>query len=54
MRVIDATTGAQILPWIGDERATVSEWAAAQACSADLRARDAHYRAIAERLVIVE
>lgn len=49
-RVVERQTGATVLPPSGDERATVSAWAASLACDADLRARVPEYRALAETL----
>lgn len=46
--------GAQILPANGDERATVTEWAAHLACDADLRTRSEVHRTVALQLRVVQ
>lgn len=52
-RVIEAATGAQILPHVGDERATLAEYAVICAARGDLRTKHAIWRDIAGRLVVV-
>lgn len=52
MTVVIETGGAQILPPVGDERATVSAWAAHLAADADLRAKSPEYAALAASLFI--
>ena len=44
--------GAQVLPGVDDERATVTAWAAHIACDADLRRSSDIWLGIASRLVI--
>lgn len=51
--VVEAS-GAQVLPPVGDPRARVTSWAAFTVCDADLRARSAEHRELAERLVLAE
>lgn len=50
-RAVEGATGAQILPPVGDERATVAAWHAHGACDADLR-RFKPYAELARRLMI--
>lgn len=47
-------SGAQILPPIGDTRATVSEWQASSACSADQRAKSTAHRELAAALIVLD
>lgn len=51
-RVIEKATGAQVLPHVRDERATVSEWAVASACSADRRIKYLTDRDLAARMEV--
>ena len=44
--------GAQVLPDVDDERATVTSWAAHIACDADLRTSNPIWQGIASRLVV--
>lgn len=46
--------GAQILPPIGDVRATVSAWEAISACGADQRAKSASHRDLAAKLIVID
>lgn len=39
MQVIESATGARVLPFMGDQNATVSEWAAHTVFDADLRTK---------------
>lgn len=52
--VVEATTGAQVLPSVGDERAVTAEWIAHLACDADLRTRVPEFAAAASVLRIAE
>lgn len=45
-------SGAQILPHVGDEQARVSSWFAVLACSADMRAKNPEWMALARSLRI--
>lgn len=45
--VIEATTGAQVLPEVRDERAITTAWIAHLACDADLRTRVPQFAAAA-------
>lgn len=44
---------AQVLPRVGDQRATVSGHFARLACDADMRTKYPEYRALADRLLAV-
>ena len=44
--------GAQVLPNVNDERATVTAWAARIACDADLRRTSDVWLGIASRLIV--
>ena len=50
--VVVEANGAQVLPPTGDERATVTSWAAHLACDADLRRRNPIWHGIASRLIV--
>lgn len=52
--VVEATTGAQVLPSVGDERAVTAQWIAHLACDADLRTRVPAFAAAASILRIAE
>lgn len=52
IRVVEAGSGAQLLPPIGDERATVAGWHAFCVLSADTRTKSKAHAALAGRLVI--
>ena len=52
-RVVEARSGAQALPDVGDPQATVSAWAAHSATSADLRRKSPAHADLAARLIIV-
>lgn len=51
-RAVESTTGAQILPPIGDERARAAAWHAHGACDADLRRKSKPHADLARRLMI--
>lgn len=51
-RVVEAATGAQILPPVGDERAHAAAWHAHGACDADLRRKSKPHAELAARLMI--
>jgi len=50
--VVTESSGAQVLPNVNDERATVTSWAAHIACDADLRTSNPIWQGIASRLVV--
>ena len=52
MSVVLERNGAQILPPISDECATVTAWAAKQCADADHRAKHPVYAELASRLVV--
>lgn len=51
--LIEAATGAQVMPNVEDERQTVGTWAAHLAVDADMRVKAPAYREIAARLLVV-
>jgi hypothetical protein len=52
-RVVESTTGAQILPSRFDERAHAAAWHAHGACDADLRRKSTPHADLARRLIVV-
>jgi hypothetical protein len=46
-------SGAQVFPWVGDERVTVSGYQVQAAFSADLRARSLAHWILADKLQVV-
>lgn len=50
--VVERATGAQILPWAGDERAAVNRWQAHLACDGDECAKRPVWRDLASRLEV--
>lgn len=52
MQVIESATGARVLPFMGDQNATVSEWAAHTVFDADLRTKSSVHRQLASKLHI--
>ena len=46
--------GAQVLPEVGDQRATVTGWVAFSAADADQRRRSSAYAEVAANLIIVD
>lgn len=50
--VVFEANGAQVLPNVNDERATVTAWAAHIACDADLRRTNDIWLGIASRLIV--
>lgn len=52
MQVIESATGARVLPFMGDQHATVSEWAAHTVFDADLRPKSSVHKQLASKLHI--
>lgn len=52
-RVIETANGAQLLPPIKDEHATINAYISRLACDADLRTKAAPYREVAARMTVV-
>ena len=50
--VVTEASGAQVLPNVNDERATVTAWCAHIACDADLRRTNDIWQGIAWRLIV--
>ena len=50
--VVTESSGAQVLPNVNDERATVTAWCAHIACDADLRRTNDIWLGIASRLIV--
>lgn len=48
--LVERSTGAQILPPVKHDRATVSAWFAWLTCDADLRTKAKEYRELGNRL----
>jgi hypothetical protein len=51
-RAVESTTGAQLLPPVGDERAHAAAWHAHGACDADLRRRSKPHADLARRMTV--
>lgn len=51
-RVIERSTGAQILPDVRDERAGISAWQAHLCCDADMRVKASVFNSIAEEMEV--
>lgn len=51
--LVETKTGAQILPSVGDERATQSGWFAHLAADADMRSKFPLYRILASKFSVV-
>lgn len=52
IRVVEEGSGAQVLPPIADQRATVTGYQVHCAADSDLRAKSMAYRSLAGRLVV--
>lgn len=52
MQVVETATGARVLPFMGDQNATVTEWAAHTVFDADLRTKSAVHRQLSSKLSI--
>lgn len=53
--LVEGTTGAQMLPTVGDERAKLGAWSAYLCCSADTRRKHpVTYGALAADLFVVQ
>lgn len=50
--LIESKTGTQVLPFAGDERATISPWVAHLACDADARTNVPAYAEVAGLLKV--
>lgn len=53
-RLIEKSTGAQILPSVDDERAKINAWQAHLCCDADMRTKASVFNSIAEEMIVKE